>query len=106
MATGTVPHKPPSLMIQVLHAERRLLERRRSVMACTARLRRAAHAQMASPAMLAGAAGVGFALERLAARKPGTQGTAEQAGHAQTDFFGRVLKLSAFVRSLSNFLPY
>jgi hypothetical protein len=105
MAPGTVPHKPPALMIQVLQAERRLLERRRSILACTARLRRTAHARMFSPAMLAGAAGVGFAFERMTARKRATQDASEQGGHAQTDFLGLALKLSSFVRSLSKFIP-
>src|SRR5579859_3156506 len=80
MATDTAPqHKPAPLANQILHAERRLLERRRSIIACATRLRGAARAQAASPAMLAGAAGLGFALERMTGRKPAD---AEPAGHA------------------------
>lgn len=103
MATDSVPqHKPAPLAIQILHAERRLLERRRSIIACATRLRGAARAQAASPAMLAGAAGLGFALERMTGRKPAD---AEPAGHASSDLFGTALKWSSLVRGLSNFIP-
>ena len=106
MASATVPpHKPMSLTSQILHTERRLLERRRSVIACTTRLRRAARARAASPALLAGAAGLGFALERMTGRKQAKEPATEPGGHASSDFFRTVHKFSSLMRNLSRLLP-
>ena len=106
MASAPVPpHQPMSLTSQILHAERRLLERRRSVIACTTRLRRVARARAASPALLAGAAGVGFALERMTGREQAKEHAAQPDGHASSDFFHTVHKLSSLMRNLSRLLP-
>jgi len=106
MAADAVPaRKALPLEMQILHCERRLLERRRNVMDGTARVRRAMRARLASPAMLAGAAGLGFALERMTQREDtGEHGPVRDA-QPHVDLLESALRLSRFVRGLSRIFP-
>jgi len=95
-------HKPASLSVQVMHAERAVLERRRLISARTALLGHTLRAQMTSPSVLLWAGGLGFAAGEITRRKASRSGTPGQP--RGSTLFGLPMKLFSLVRTLSSAL--
>lgn len=97
--------KPASLSIQVMHAERQVLDRRRLVIVRASALGVALRSQMSSPAMLLWAGGLGFAAAEFTRRQASLSGDAKRPRSSWNKLFGKAIKFIALVRTLSRFLP-
>ncbi len=100
-------HKPAPLTVQVMHAERQVLNRQRLVSARAWLLGENIRKKLASPATLLVAGGVGFALGLIPKRKATiADPTKRRTGSANaTTMYARALKLIALARTLSGFFP-
>ena len=94
-------HKPASLTVQVMHAERQVLARRRLVGIRATLLGRNIRRQWTSPAMLLLAGGLGFVAGHFIKRRASTPGNTTRARTSLYKLFGKGLKLIAFARTLS-----
>ena len=103
-ATIRLRHKPASLAVQVMHAERQVLDRRRLVNVRTALLGHAIRRQMTSPAMLLCAGGLGFLAGQFTRRRASKPGNTRRPSGFYKNVLGRALKLVALVRTLSSLL--
>ena len=93
---------PASQNALITKAEGKLLERRRMIKIRLSVLSRTIRNQLASPVMLLGAVELGFAVDQLAKRPPVLP--PRNAERANYEPFGRLLKLVALARSVSNLL--
>ena len=98
-------HKPASLAVQVMQAERQVLHRRRLVRERASIFGEYMRRQLTSPAMLFLAGGLGFAAGHIVKRQASTPNNSERPRGAHNKLFGRVLKLVALVRILSRAFP-
>ena len=98
-------HKPAPLTVQVMLAERQLLDRRRLVGDHAALLARNLHRQLTSPTMLFVAGGLGFAAGLFSKRKATTQDNKKRRPRSTNTIYSRALKLIAVARTLSRFFP-
>ena len=94
--------KPASLSVQVMHAERQVLERRRIVKFRIIGLGRTIHRQLTSPVMLLWAGGLGFAAGLFPTRHASKPGNTDRPRGPHNTFFGSAMKLIALVRTLSS----
>ena len=97
--------KPASLSARVTLAEQRLLARRQMVSTRIALLGQTLRSQMSSPVALLWAGGLGFAAAEFTRRPIRASGNAERPRAPPTKLIDRVLKLIAFVRTLSSVFP-
>ena len=97
--------KPASLSVQVMHAERQVLDRRRLVIVRASALGRTLRRQMSSPAILLWAGGLGFAAAEFTRRKASLPGDHRGPRGSPNKLFGKAMKFIALVRTLSRFVP-
>ena len=98
--------KPACLTVQVMHAERQLLDRRRLVKVRATMLGRNLRRQLTSPAMLLLAGGLGFVVAYFfTKRQASTPSNTERPRGSHNKLFGTVLKLITLARTLSRALP-
>ncbi len=95
-------NKPASLSVQVMHAERQVLDRRRMVRVRVSVLGQTIRRQMSSPAMLLWAGGLGFAGGEFTRRQASRSDNAERPRGSQDKLFGKAMKLIALARTLSS----
>ena len=97
--------KPASLSVQVMHAERQVLERRRIVKVRITLLGQTIRRQLTSPVMLLWAGGLGFAAGLFSTRHASRPGNTDRPRGPRNTFFGSAMKLIALVRTLSSVFP-
>ena len=97
--------KPPSLTVQITHAERQVLDHRRLAGFHASVLGRALSRQMAAPTMLLWGGGLGFAVGEITRRRASTPDKTQRPRGLDNDLFGGVLKALAFARTVSRLFP-
>ena len=97
-------NKPASLTVQVMQAERHVLDRRRLVVERATLLGRNLRRKMTSPVTLLLAGVVGFAAGYFKRQAP-VPGNPERKRDPNKTFFAKVLKLLAFARTVARVLP-
>ncbi len=95
-------HKPASLSVQVMHAERAVLERRRLVSARATALGQILRTQMTSQSVLLWAGGLGFAAGEITRRRTSNSGAPGQPRGSPNTLFGLPMKLFSLVRTMSS----
>lgn len=98
-------HKPAPLTVQVMHAERQVLHRRRLVGIRASELGQYIRRRLTSPAILLLAGGLGFVAGYFATRQVSTPIKTDRPRVSRNKLFVRVLNLIAFVRLLSKTFP-
>ena len=98
-------HKPAPLTVQVMHAERQVLNRHRQVSNRAWLLGQNIRTKISSPATLLIAGGVGFAIGIIPKRKAAAVGSTKRRPGSTTTMYTRALKLIALARTLSGFFP-
>lgn len=98
-------YKLAPLSVQVMHAERQVLDRRRIVRVRVSVLGHTIRSQMSSPAMLLWAGGLGFVAGEFTRRQASRPGDAKRLRGSQDKLFGKAMKLIALVRTLSSVFP-
>jgi hypothetical protein len=98
--------KPACLTVQVMHAERQLLDRRRLVKVRATMLGQNLRRQLTSPAMLLVAGGLGFVVAYFfTKRQVSTPSNTEGPRGSHTKLFAWALKLIALGRTVSRAFP-
>ena len=95
-------NKPASLTVQVMHAERQVLDRRRLVVIRATMLGQNIRRQLTSPAVLLLAGVVGFAAGHFTRRQVSTPSNTERPRGSPNKLFETALKLIALTRTLSS----
>ena len=97
--------KPASLAVQVMHAERQVLDRRRLVGFRASQLGRAMRRRITSPAMLLWAGGLGFAAGQFGRRQSRMPKNTERPRSAYNKVFANAVNLVVFAHTLSKAFP-
>lgn len=99
--------KPAPLTVQVMHAERQVLTRRRLVRARSLLLGHHIRNKLTSPSTLLIVGGVGFAIGLIPKRKGNAASPTKPrtAAGSATTMYARALNLIALAKTLSGFFP-
>lgn len=98
-------HKPASLTVQVMHAERQVLDRRRLVSDRASLLGQNIRRQLTSPAMLLMAGGVGFAAGFFTKRQAAAPRNTKRPPGSASTIYARALQLIVLARTVSRLFP-